>query len=226
MTKGYKHLTKQQKAGIERLYQETQSTSITAERLGVNIQRARYYLKRRGIQLTGYRKTACHENFDLVVQLAQEGHSYSEIARQVGTNHHRVKEFLERYEIDHPGHVQTGKNNPNWKGGRVVDKDGYVLVLTPGHPNADRHGYMREHRLVMEEQLGRLLEPGEVVHHLDDDQQNNSPENLKLYPSNGEHLAETLSGQVPDWTEDGKRRIWAAAHQAAARKRKSSQSQS
>lgn len=39
----------------------------------------------------------------------------------------------------------------------------------------------------MEEQLGRYLEPHEVVHHIDCDPQNNDPENLVLCPSNSEH---------------------------------------
>lgn len=203
----YKHLTEHQKQQILRIYTETKSTRVTANRLGLKIQRVRHLLKRRGIELTGYRETVCHKNADLVIQLAQDGCSYSEIARQIGTNHHRVKEFLVRLEIPHPGHKQMGSNNPNWKGGRIIDKDGYVLIHFPTHPNADRHGYVREHRLVMEQHIGRYLSSDEVVHHIDDDSQNNVLDNLKLYPSNAAHLAETLEGKVPNWTDEGWQRI-------------------
>ena len=82
---------------------------------------------------------------------------------------------------------RSGPDNHRWKGGRFLHQGKYWLVLRPDHPHADRHGYVREHRLVMEKQLGRFLRPGEVVHHRDGNGQNNAPENLELFASNGEH---------------------------------------
>ena len=82
--------------------------------------------------------------------------------------------------------------------------DGYVTLRMPGHHLADAQGYVREHRLVMEQKLGRRLEPGEVVHHIDEDRTNNAPENLELFTSNGEHLRATRTGRVPKWSDGGK----------------------
>ena len=73
-----------------------------------------------------------------------------------------------------------GAANPNWKGGRTVTTAGYVLVKMPEHPAADVRGYVYEHRLVMERELGRLLTPGERVRHDDNDPGNNDPGNLVL----------------------------------------------
>jgi len=219
--KGYKHLTKDQKQSILHLYDETKSTEITATRLGLKRATVAQYLKRQGIERTGYRQSACTRNFDLVVQMAQDGQSYSEIGRVVGTTGHRVRDFLDRYEIDHPGHIQIGKDNPNWKGGKMIDKDGYVLLRLPDHPLADSHGYVREHRLVMSQKIGRLVEPDEVVHHIDNDHQNNDPGNLKLYHTNGDHLAETLKGQIPNWTPDGWERMQRGCRKKRGHKRKS-----
>ena len=89
-----------------------------------------------------------------------------------------------------------GADNARWKGGRCLHQGGkYILLLMPDHPDADRHGYIREHRIVMERHLGRRLSRREVVHHIDGNGQNNSIENLHLYPSNGPHLSEELSGR-------------------------------
>jgi hypothetical protein len=48
------------------------------------------------------------------------------------------------------------------------------------------HG-RHEHRVIMEQILGRPLLKGEVVHHKDGNTQNNAPENLELLSSQGEH---------------------------------------
>lgn len=217
---GYKHLTQVQIEEIVQIFQETKSTRIAADRLGISIQRVQYHLKRLGIPLTGFRETACYANFEDVVRWACDGVSYSEIARRVGTNHHRVKDFLDRYDIDHPGHKQTGANNPNWRGGRRIDKDGAILILSPEHPRKDRHGYVREHRLVMEKRLGRYLAADEVVHHIDGNNQNNATENLKLFPTNAAHLAETLKGKTPNWTPKGRQRTLEAVRRPRDQKRR------
>lgn len=46
---------------------------------------------------------------------------------------------------------------------------------------------IHEHRIVAEQILGRKLQPGEVVHHIDGDKRNNSPINLMVLKSQSEH---------------------------------------
>ena len=83
------------------------------------------------------------------------------------------------------------ENNPAWKGGRYVEPDkGYVMVRKPDHPRARKSGYICEHILVAEQMLGRQLNPGEEVHHLNRDRADNRPENLKVYASHLEHWLE------------------------------------
>jgi len=43
------------------------------------------------------------------------------------------------------------------------------------------------HRIVAEQKLGRPLKADEVVHHLDGDKRNNSPDNIRVFPSQKEH---------------------------------------
>jgi len=91
------------------------------------------------------------------------------------------------------GIIMTGtrENNPNWRGGRTKTSHGYILIrVGVGHPSADCRGYAYEHRLVAEKKIGRKLKPGEKVHHVDGDKQNNLPENITVVVGNGEHFFE------------------------------------
>lgn len=81
---------------------------------------------------------------------------------------------------------KTGKRNPmygkraaTWKGGRKIH-EGYYLVWLPDHPQAQGSGYILEHRLVMMNKLGRLLNKNELVHHKNGNKLDNSIENLEL----------------------------------------------
>jgi hypothetical protein len=89
--------------------------------------------------------------------------------------------------------AKMGANNPQWRGGRVLSGNGYVMIRMPGHPMADRDGYVREHRLVMAEHLGRTLDPREHVHHRNEDRQDNRIANLELMGI-GEHIAHHHTG--------------------------------
>jgi len=83
-------------------------------------------------------------------------------------------------------HQEKLKNHHLWKGGRVVDKSGYILIYNPEHPRAS-YGYVREHILVMEEAIGRQLKKEEIVHHIDEDKGNNYIGNLILFANGTMH---------------------------------------
>lgn len=70
---------------------------------------------------------------------------------------------------------------------RTITKHGYVLVWKPRHHLADIRGYVYEHRLIAEEKIGRELKKGELIHHIDENKQNNDPENIEVLPSIAHH---------------------------------------
>ena len=74
---------------------------------------------------------------------------------------------------------REGSNNNNWNGGKR-NRNGYVQLRRPNHPFADNSGYVMEHRLVMEEAIGRYLDPSELVHHKDENPLNNVFSNLAI----------------------------------------------
>jgi hypothetical protein len=74
--------------------------------------------------------------------------------------------------------LPTGRPRKNEK---WHSRDGYVLVPAPiDHPLKRQDGSILEHRLVVEQQLGRYLEEWELVHHKDGDRSHNQIENLEL----------------------------------------------
>jgi hypothetical protein len=63
---------------------------------------------------------------------------------------------------------------------RHITTRGYVEIWKPDHPMAQKSGYLMEHRFLMAEHLGRMLEPGEVVHHKNGKLADNRLENLEV----------------------------------------------
>jgi len=103
--------------------------------------------------------------------------------------------------------------NPHWTGGRIIKKGYIKILLGKEHPcfssMVDSTGYILEHRMIMAKHLGRLLEKWEIVHHINEDRQDNRLENLELLPNKAEHRALTaiqeyihrLEGKIQELSE-------------------------
>ena len=106
---------------------------------------------------------------------------------------------------------RIGNKNPSWIGGRKKVTSGHILIYKPEHPNSNTNGNVFEHRLVMEDNIKRLLTKDEIVHHIDCDPSNNSIENLyltdrsghqKIHNSMGKLLKELLKDKIIVFNND------------------------
>ena len=130
-----------------------------------------------------------------VRHMYENGMTQAEIANNLHVSQKVVWRFMNRHGIKARKAAkrnQLRENNASWKGGQHI-RQGYRMIYMPEHHKSNTAGYVREHDLIAEDKLGRPLrwygpadEKSEVVHHIDGDKLNNSPDNL-LVVSPKEH---------------------------------------
>lgn len=121
------------------------------------------------------------------------------------SKHYKVSEitifrWLKKFNIKSRAHGTRTHKQRN----KLLNKDGYILIWTPEHPNANVDGYVFEHRLVMEKHLSRYLESQEIIHHINEIRTDNRIENLQLLPSKGMHNKIHFSGSKNPNYKDGR----------------------
>jgi len=92
-----------------------------------------------------------------------------------------------RFIKGHENRGRKGKDAARFKTGQTRSVHGYVLILSPDHPYADKlHGYVREHRIVYEKYMTEkwgirfIIHPSLGVHHINGIRDDNRIENLQL----------------------------------------------
>lgn len=116
-----------------------------------------------------------------IIKEYQNGRSLGDISRELGAHETGLYQILTKNNIPRrtAGSYWVGKKLvKNTK--RFYIRVGYKVIYTPFHPYADIHGYVPEHRLVMEKYIKRFLNPEEIVHHKNENKLDNRPENLYL----------------------------------------------
>lgn len=136
--------------------------------------------------------------YDLYIE---DKKSINEISKITGMSSSTIHRKLIEYaiEIRNKAEAQTGKRatkatkaklsgKNHWAfKGRVKDKQGYILIYTANHPYKNCNNRVYEHRLVMEQYLGRYLIRKEVVHHINGIRDDNRIDNLRLFATATEH---------------------------------------
>lgn len=132
------------------------------------------------------RKGMTHDDFKLylIAEYETKEKSLNQIAENLNITQAALRRYFRKYGIPFRDanvarSMISGESHPRWRGGKAVH-NGYIEVYDPNHPSARSRKYVYEHILVMEEHLGRYLEKGEVVHHINGNKQDNRLSNLQL----------------------------------------------
>lgn len=76
---------------------------------------------------------------------------------------------MKNLNINHGGKISIKKS-----------KDGYIYIKKSKHPFCTKSGYILEHRLRLEERIGRYLQRNEIGHHINGNRSDNRIENLQV----------------------------------------------
>ena len=95
-----------------------------------------------------------------------------------------ISKALKKSLKDKPRKPRFGRDSGGWKGGRIKNLGGYIFISKHSHPYKNISGYVAEHRLVMEQHIGRYILADEHVHHKNHIRDDNRIENLELYTKN------------------------------------------
>jgi hypothetical protein len=103
--------------------------------------------------------------------MALDGMSCPKAAKQLGLDPATVRKYARAAGIEFKDSYHVGF---------ITTWNGYRMIQMPDHPQADSKGYVREHRIVAEKKVGRMLTKDEVAHHDDEVKVNNDPLNLEV----------------------------------------------
>ena len=181
-------------------YAHAGSLRRLAERLGTTPARAKTLLLQAGIELVdgrkseGKRRSVAAEPTEEDRAMWQARYDASanvaDLARKLGKSpdtvryhlvRHGVKILRKGWKAPRMVEIAKGHKHHNWAGGTYSHSSGYIYEYAPDHPAAESaKGYVLQHRLVMERHLGRYLTADELVHHINEDKEDNRIVNLEI----------------------------------------------
>jgi hypothetical protein len=154
-------------------FRECKTQAETARRLGMGTSTVGKIVRRNGVHLGKGGRPPLH---DLPMKEVERrylaGETLQALAEHYGVRREVIRRRLRTRGVERRSRGgQPGRRNPQWKGGR----------------KAPMHYYRRQSYEVAAICLGQPLPPGWVIHHLDENPENNQPENLMLFSSQSIH---------------------------------------
>jgi AraC-like DNA-binding protein len=202
------------------LYKSGLSCNKTAAEFGVAPATVYYYLKKKGIEIRGHKKSfrvirglqhhAANRDSELnnpeVLKSLywDQGLSINTIAQRFNISRDTVSRRFQWFGISKRTLAEwyrffdardrlkfTTKGLKFHKKFRRVNPEGYVEIKKPEHHRAKCNGWVMEHIVVWEESHNTKLPEGWIIHHLNGIKDDNRPENLEALPAN-KHKTTTL----------------------------------
>lgn len=121
-------------------------------------------------------------------ELARDGKNVDEIRDELRISLRTAWRYLRIAGVRPAPRKQHDASDSDWRRSvslvmsesKRMTRFGYVAMYLPMHPNANTRGEVLEHRLVMERELGRLLQEDELVHHVNEVKTDNRVANLQV----------------------------------------------
>jgi HNH endonuclease len=181
-------LTDEQKDAMAREYAAGDTLDVLAERYGCHRNNARNIVHRRGVPIRNRGNRVRDFTSDEVAQMVQRylaGESQQALAIAFQVSQPTISRTLRGrgLVLRARGNQPQGDQHPAWRGGLTLNGHYLFRYVPQDDPHAAMRGttgYVAEHRLVMARALGRDLQAGEEVHHINGDRQDNRLENLQL----------------------------------------------
>jgi len=178
-------------ARVAEFYEQGKSVPQIACILGVK-QRALYSrMKRWGIATRSHSEASKLSDVDKqrIIELYEQGLGYGKAADLLGISRTGVYRYL-RKKGQLRDRSQARKlidwhkeKSPCWKGGRRLNKQGYLVVYRPEYPRAGKRGEVLEHILVWEVAHRKPLPENWAIHHLNGIKNDNRLINLVALPN-------------------------------------------
>lgn len=189
---GRAKLTEDEEQVVVHRHLAGESSASVGRALGITAGTVTRILRRHGVSVPTGRpagKGWSEKTQSQILSLYSSGLGQQQVADELGISQPVVSRVLRRNGVVNQRVTSYApENHGRWRGGRVIDSHGYVLV-TPTEEDLQycepkANGYAPEHRLVMGRLLGRPVRLDESVHHKDGNRQNNDPSNLQLRQGN------------------------------------------
>lgn len=137
-----------------------------------------------------------YQNRELLTQAYKTLGSLQKVADHYKVSKKLILNYMKKLEIPRNKRIKKVKQPDNYHKVYITTWNGYKKVKALiDHPYKDKKGYIMEHRLVMEQNIGRYLNSNEEVHHIDYNKMNNDIGNLLLVTKSEHrriHLKDTI----------------------------------
>ena len=175
-------LTKEQFSDI--YFSTGRSPTETSKHLNISAGCVTRWARRWGLCRVHKKMALTREQLEEMYVKKQMG--MKEIGLAVGMSKNSIHTWITKYglRLSQTEKIQRIRSLQNCTG--EYPSAGYVMVYVPDHPNA-RGKCLEQHRIVAEQMLGRLLEKGEFVHHIDMIRNDNREGNLAVFQTNSDH---------------------------------------